>query len=298
MADKIHAGFIGLGLMGASMVKNLLRSGYSLTVFDIDRHKAAALKDLGAEEASCLKEVAEKSKLVLSSLPNPAAVKQVYLGPEGVLAGAASGTILVDMSTVDPETSQTICKAAVEKNVKYLDAPVSGGPGECETGKLTIMVGGDYEAFGQCRDIFDTLGSVVHYVGESGAGNIVKLVNNVMSHGNVLVAAEAFVLGVKAGVDARRLFEILSTSGGSSHHFKKRFPNALARNFEPGFKIDLVIKDYNLAFEMAKALSVPLPSTGLISQLYNAMSSIGQGDKDYVAIIKLFEEWAGVQVNG
>jgi 3-hydroxyisobutyrate dehydrogenase-like beta-hydroxyacid dehydrogenase len=298
MTEIKRLGFVGLGLMGGGMVKKLIRSGYALTVFDIDKSKMEELKGHAAYAATSLKEVGEKSEVVLSSLPYPASVKKVYLEKGGVLEGVSPGTVIIDMSTVDPETSQSICKVAAEKGVNYLDAPVSGGPREAESGKLVIIVGGDRGTFDKCKGIFDTLGSTVHYAGPSGMGNVVKLVNGVMSMGNILIAAEAFVLGTKAGVDGQTLFNILRTSGGSSHHFVKRFPNVLVRNFEPGFTIDLAKKDVGLALDMAKSLSVPLPATSLVHQLYGAMSAMGDGKKDFVAIINLFESWTGVKAHG
>ena len=298
MAEIKRLGFVGLGLMGSAMVKRLVKSGYVLTVFDIDQSKIDELKGLGVNTATSLKEVAEKSEVILSSLPYPATLKNVYLEKGGVLEGVLAGTAIIDMSTVDPETSQSISKVAAQKGVNYLDAPVSGGPREAESGKLVMIVGGDRGTFDRCKAIFDTLGSTVHYAGASGMGNVVKLVNGVMAMGNILIAAEAFVLGTKAGVDGQTLFNILRTSGGSSHHFVKRYPNVLVRNFEPGFTIDLAKKDVGLALDMAKTLSVPLPATSLVYQLYGAMSAMGNGKKDFVAIINLFESWTGVKAHG
>jgi len=298
MAEKKSLGFIGLGMMGGGMAKNLMRSGYVLTVFDIDPGKMKEFKGLGAYPASSLSEVGKRSEVILSSLPNPASVKEVYWGTGGVMEEVTAGTVLIDMSTVDPETSQGISKVAAAKGVKYLDAPVSGGPREAESGKLVIIIGGDRKTFDRHKAIFDILGSTVHYAGSSGVGNVVKLVNGMMSMGNILVAAEAFVLGVKAGVDGQTLFNILRTSGGKSHHFEKRFPNVLVRNFEPGFTVDLAKKDLGLALEMAKNLSVPVPATSLVHQLYSAISAMGDGKKDFVAIINLFEKWAGVEAKG
>ena len=266
MVEVKKLGFIGLGMMGGGMAKNLLKSGYALDVFDVDQTKMNAFQALGATLAKSPKEVAAKNSVVLSSLPDPATVKKVYLGPDGAIEGASAGSILVDLSTVDPETSRTNSKAATAKNVKYLDAPVSGGPKEAEGGKLILIVGGDKDAFEKCKKIFDVLSPTVHYAGPSGAGNVVKLVNNVMSMGNILVAAEAFTLGVKAGVDGQTLFNILRTSGGRSHHFEKRFPNVLARNFEAGFTVDLARKDLGLALDMAKGLNVPIPAASLVHQ--------------------------------
>ena len=298
MTDRKRIGFIGLGIMGSRMARTLSKAGYGLTVFDVDRSRMDALKAVGASVAVSARAVAQGSEMVFSSLPVPATVKAVYLGPDGVLQGAVPGTILVDMSTVDPETTRAVSKAAAERNVQYLDAPVSGGYREAENGTLVIIVGGDRDAFEGCREVLGALGSTVHYAGPSGAGNIVKLINNVMSMGNVLVAAEAFVVGVKAGMDAQTLFDIIRTSAGRSYHFEKRFPNILARNFEPGFTVDLARKDLGLAVDMARMHDVPVPAMSLIHQLYNASSTLGDGPKDFASIVKVFEAWAKTQVRG
>lgn len=298
MSDKPHVGFIGLGVMGSRMAKTLARAGYALDVFDIDQGKIDALTAAGATAAGSSRAVAEKSDLVFTSLPWPATVREVYLGVGGVLEGARPGTILIDTSTVDPETTRAVHAAAAARDVHYLDAPVSGGWREAETGALVVIVGGERGAFDQAKAVLEVLGTTVHYAGPSGAGNIVKLVNNVMSMGNMLVAAEVFVLGVKAGMDARTLFEILRTSAGRSYHFEKRLPNILARNFEPGFTVDLARKDLGLAVDMARSHDVPVPATSLLHQLYNASSALGDGKNDFASIVKLFESWAGTEVRG
>ena len=298
MSDAPHVGFIGLGVMGSRMAKTLLRAGYALDVFDIDPGKTAALAAAGATAAASPSDVTRRSGLVFSSLPWPATVRSVYRGADGVLEAAQPGTILVDTSTVDPETTRAIHAAAAAREVHYLDAPVSGGFREAEAGTLVIIVGGDRAAFDRAKAVLAVLGTSVHYAGPPGAGNIVKLVNNVMSMGNMLVAAEAFVVGVKAGMDARTLFEILRTSAGRSYHFEKRLPNILARNFEPGFTVDLARKDLGLAVDMARAHDVPVPATSLLHQLYNASSALGDGRNDFASIVKLFESWAGTEVRG
>ena len=215
-----------------------------------------------------------------------------------MVEAARPGTILVDTSTVDPETTRAVHVAAAARGVRYLDAPVSGGYREAENGTLVVIVGGDREAFDEARPVLDVLGSTVHYAGPSGAGNIVKLVNNVMSMGNMLVAAEVFVLGVKAGMDPKTLFEILRGSAGRSYHFEKRLPNILARNFAPGFTVDLARKDLGLAVDMARSHDVPVPATSLLHQLYNASSALGDGKNDFASIVKLFESWARTEVRG
>ena len=298
MSDDPHIGFIGLGVMGSRMATTLARAGYALSVFDVDAGKMRPLTSAGAAAADSPAAVARASGLVVSSLPWPATVREVYLGAGGVLEGARPGTILIDTSTVDPETTRAIHAAAAARGLSYLDAPVSGGYREAEAGTLVIIVGGDRDTFDRAQAVLKVLGSSVHHAGPSGAGNIVKLVNNVMSMGNMLVAAEAFVVGVKAGMDARTLFEILRTSAGRSYHFEKRLPNILARNFEPGFTVDLARKDLGLAVDMARSHDVPVPATSLLHQLYSASSALGDGRNDFASIVKLFESWAGTEVRG
>jgi len=298
MSERARIGFIGLGVMGGRMAATLARAGRSLAVHDVDPAKAAALAAAGVTVCASAREVAQKSEILFSSLPLPATVRSVYLGPDGVLEGVRPGMVLVDMSTVDPETSRSVSAAATARGAEYLDAPVSGGFREAETGTLVIIVGGDRAAFDRVRDVLAVLGPSIHYAGPSGAGSVVKLVNNVMSMGNVLVAAEAFVLGVRAGMEPQRLFEILRTSAGRSFHFERRFPNILARNFAPGFTVDLARKDLGLAVDMARSHDVPVPATSLLHQLYNACAAMGEGSSDFGAIIKVFESWARMEVKG
>jgi 3-hydroxyisobutyrate dehydrogenase-like beta-hydroxyacid dehydrogenase len=296
MSERARIGFIGLGVMGGRMAATLARAGYSLAVHDIDPARAGALA--GAAACASPGDVAQRSDIVFTSLPLPATVRSVYLGADGVIAGARPGMILVDTSTVDPETTRTVSAAFAARGVQYLDAPVSGGWREAETGALVIIAGGDRDAFDRVRDVLAVLGPSVHYAGPSGAGSIVKLVNNVMSMGNVLVAAEAFVLGVRAGMEPQRLLEILRTSAGRSYHFEKRFPNILARNFAPGFTVNLARKDLGLAVDMAKSHDVPVPATSLLHQLYNACAALGEGSSDFAAIVKLYESWTHTEVKG
>jgi 3-hydroxyisobutyrate dehydrogenase-like beta-hydroxyacid dehydrogenase len=275
-------GFVGLGAMGGAMAGYLVKSGYTVTGYDVTAERVEAA--VGAAE------------IVLSSLPHPAAVRDAYLGADGVLAGAGPGTTLVDLSTVDPDTWKAIATAAAARGLDCLDAPVSGGPVEAASGGLVFLVGGEPAVLERCRPLFATLGSEIHHVGPLGAAQIVKIVNNVMTMGNVAVAAEAMVLGVKAGLDPQRLFDILSTSGGRSHHFLKRFPNVLAGDFAPRFSIALSRKDLGLAARLAESLGVPMLTTSTVRQVYEAAAAAGLDDQDMAAVTALFERWAGVQV--
>jgi 3-hydroxyisobutyrate dehydrogenase len=296
MTEKI--GFIGLGAMGGAMAGHLVRSGYAVTGYDISPERAAVAARAGVTRAVSPAGAAQGAGVVMSSLPHPAAVRASYLGPDGVLSRARAGAVLVDLSTIDPDTWKEVARAAAAQGLQCLDAPVSGGPAEAGSGKLVFLVGGEAPVLDRCRPILATLGTEIHHVGPLGSAQVVKIVNNVMSMGNVAVAAEAMVLGVKAGMDPQRLFEILSTSGGRSHHFLKRFPNVLAGDFASRFSIALSRKDLGLAARLAESLGVPMLTLSTVRQVYEAAAASGLDGQDMAAVTALFERWAGVQVRG
>jgi 3-hydroxyisobutyrate dehydrogenase-like beta-hydroxyacid dehydrogenase len=291
-------GFVGLGNMGGAMVEAILKGGYRVSVYDIDPAAAAALEPLGARETPGPRSLAAQADVILTSLPDARAVRAVYLGEEGLISGARPGTVLVELSTIDPATIEEIERAVSERGAALLDVPVSGSPAEARRGELVLTAGGDREALEAVEPVLKCLGRTVQYVGPAGAAKIVKIVNNMMTMGNVLVAAEAFSIGVKAGIDPDLLFEVLSRSGGRSHHFTKRFPNALAGDFKPGFSVALGEKDLGLALELSRSLGMPSPTTGLVRQMYRIAMSEGLSSEDIVAVLKLFEKWGGVQARG
>jgi 3-hydroxyisobutyrate dehydrogenase-like beta-hydroxyacid dehydrogenase len=291
-------GFVGLGAMGGAMARRLVKTGYTVAGYDINAERAEAAAVAGVTRVATPGEAAQSADVVMSSLPHPAAVREAYLGPHGVLAGARGGTTLVDLSTIDPDTWKEVARVAGPRGLACLDAPVSGGPVEAASGGLVFLVGGEALVLERCRPILAALGTEIHHVGPLGSAQIVKIVNNVMTMGNVAVAAEAMVLGVKAGLDPQRLFDILSTSGGRSHHFLKRFPNVLAGDFAPRFSIALSRKDLGLATRLAESLGVPMFTTAVVRQVYEAAGAAGLDGQDMAAVTALFERWAGVQVRG
>jgi 3-hydroxyisobutyrate dehydrogenase len=204
----------------------------------------------------------------------------------------------IDLSTTDPDTWREVAKAATSRGIDCLDAPVSGGPDEAGNGKLIFLVGGDAEVLERCRPVLSLLGGEIHHIGPLGSGQVIKIVNNIMSVGNVAIAAEAMVLGVRAGLDPQRLFDILSTSGGRSHHFLKRFPKVLAGDFTPYFGIALSRKDVGLGLGLAASLGLPLPVTAAVRDAYEAAHTEGFGDFDMAGVIALYEKRAGVKVRG
>ena len=292
----MRIGFVGLGTMGGPMARRLAAHGHQVTGYDVDAARAARAREGGVTLATSPAGAAEQADAVLSSLPDPATLRRVYLGADGVLGTVKAGATLVDLSTVDPDTWREVATAAGAKGVDCLDAPVSGGPTEAGTGKLVFLVGGEPAVLERCRPLLMTLGTEIHHVGPLGSGQIIKLVNNVMSIGNVAVAAEAMVLGVKAGMDPQRLFDILSTSGGRSHHFLKRFPNVLAGDFTPYFGIGLSREDIGLALGMAARLEVPMLVASTVRQVYEAAHAQGFGGLDMAGVTRLYEEWTGVTV--
>jgi len=289
-------GFVGLGAMGGNMARRLAGLGFAVAGYDIADANARRAGDGGVKIVDSPAAAADGADVVLSSVPDPAAIRSAYLGPDGVMTRVRPGMILIDLSTIDPATWREVAAAAAKHGVDCLDAPVSGGPADAGSGKLVFLIGGEATVIEKSRPVLDALGNTFHHVGPLGCGLIVKLVNNVMSVCNVVVAAEAMVLGVKAGIEPQALFDMLSTSGGRSFHFQKRFPNVLAGDFAPYFSIALSRKDLGLALDMAAQLGVPMPAAGAVKQVYEAARAAGLGGQDMAAVTKLYEAWADVEV--
>jgi 3-hydroxyisobutyrate dehydrogenase len=293
---KPRIGFLGMGAMGGPMARRLVEMGFAVSGYDVSEARARAADKDGVAVAPSPAAAVKAADIVMSSLPNPPAVRAAYLGEDGAVPALSAGTVLVDMSTIDPATWREVADAAAARGASAIGAPVSGGPADAGSGKLVFLIGGDAADIDRCREVLSALGTEIHHLGPLGAGHVVKLVNNVMSMCNVAVAAEAMVLGVRAGMDPQRLFEVLSTSGGRSHHFLKRFPNVLAGDFTPYFSIALSRKDLSLALQMAERLGVPMLATSIVRQVYEAAAAQGLDNADMAGVTKLYEGWAGVEV--
>lgn len=285
-----------MGIMGKPMAQNLIKAGYDLTVYDVVPEKLAALVGAGARAGASSKDVAAKSEIVITMLPNSPDVKEAVLGAGGVLEGAKRGTILIDMSSIAPLASREIAAKAKEKGVIMLDAPVSGGEPKAIEGTLAIMVGGPQETFEKVKDILGVMGSSVTYVGDIGSGNITKLANQIIVALNIAAMSEAMVLATKAGVDPEKVFEAIKGGLAGSAVLNAKMPLVLKGNFKPGFRILLHIKDLANALDTAHELGVPLPLSSVIMELMQALRVDGKGGDDHGGIVQFYEKAAKVNV--
>jgi 2-hydroxy-3-oxopropionate reductase len=288
-------GFIGIGIMGRPMAKNLIKAGYKLIVYD-KFSKFDDLVVLGAEGGSSNKETASKSDIVITMLPNSPQVKEVILGPGGVIEAVKQGQIVVDMSSIAPAASQEVGAALKEKGVAFLDAPVSGGEPKAIDGTLAIMVGGDQKTFDTVKPILEKMGSSVVLVGDIGAGNVTKLANQIVVALNIAAVSEAFVLSTKAGVDPAKVFDAIKGGLAGSTVMNAKIPMILDGNFKPGFRIELHIKDLQNALDTGHNLNVPLPLTANVMETLQALKLDGMAANDHSAIVRFYEKLAKIEV--
>ena len=281
---------IGLGHMGGAVAARLAQTGGALG-FDLSEAARSRAEAEGVQVVDSLEQAVAEADIVLTSLPNSAIVRSVW-ARGGLIGSVKPGATLVELSTIDPATMREVAAIAAEAGHASVDAPVSGGPAEAGNGSLALLVGGEDADVERARPVLERIGTVSR-TGAVGTGKIVKIVNNLMTMGNVLVAAEAFAVGEAAGMEPELLYEILSTSGGRSHHFTKRFPKALAGDFNPGFAVALGEKDLALGVELARSLGVPAPAAAVGQSVYALAMAEGLADADIVALLKLYRGWAG-----
>jgi 3-hydroxyisobutyrate dehydrogenase len=283
---------VGMGQMGSGMAGRLKEAGYDVVGYDISAEQTARQAGAGFRMAASIKEAVAGSRVILSSLPDPRAVRAAWLGADGIVAHAEAGSLLVELSTIDPHTMREVAGAAGGRGLAVLDCPVSGSPAEAGVGKLILIVGGERSAVERAEPLLKLLGADWKHTGGVGTAKVVKIVNNMMSMGNVLVAAEAFALGVAAGVEPGKLYEVLSVSGGRSHHLTKRFPNALKGDFSPGFKMELGEKDLALGIELGRSLRLPTPTASTVRELFAVALAEGFRGQDIVALLAMYQNWA------
>ncbi|MGL5385811.1 MAG: 2-hydroxy-3-oxopropionate reductase [Enterobacterales bacterium] len=290
-------GFIGLGIMGKPMSKNLLQAGYSLVVMDRNAAAVAELAALGAEVAATPKAVAALSDIVITMLPNSPQVREVALGENGLIEGAKAGSVLIDMSSIAPLASREISAALAAKQIAMLDAPVSGGEPKAIDATLSVMVGGDKEVFDRCFEVMKTMaGSVVH-TGDIGAGNVTKLANQVIVALNIAAMSEALVLATKAGVNPDLVFQAIRGGLAGSTVLEAKAPMVMDRNFRPGFRIDLHIKDLANALDTSHGVGAQLPLTAAVMEMMQALRADGLGNADHSALACYYEQLAKVEVS-
>jgi 3-hydroxyisobutyrate dehydrogenase-like beta-hydroxyacid dehydrogenase len=301
MTDSIHpqpsarpragVSVIGLGTMGGAVASRLAVAGYEVHGYDPNPdavRRAAAKGILVADDPGAA--VADVEH-VITSLPDSAAVRRAWEGEGGVIAATPGGSLLVELSTIDPETMTAVADAARRRGHRVIDCAVSGGPDEAAAGTLALLVGADDTDLADAQPLLETIGGSIAHTGPVGTGKIVKLVNNMMSMGNVLVAAEAFEVGRAAGVEPQRLYDVLSTSGGSSQHFVKRFPWVLADDRRTRFSISLAEKDLRLGAELARSVGIPAPTASMVRSLYEIAIAEGFASEDIVALTRLYRGW-------
>jgi 2-hydroxy-3-oxopropionate reductase len=286
-------GFIGLGIMGGPMAGHLVTAGHEVIGYDVVPESLTRLADAGGKAAGSVAETVAAADVVITMLPNHPHVEQVVLGADGVLANAREGLLLVDMSTIRPESSLAVAEAAKAKGVHVLDAPVSGGEAGAKQAVLSIMVGGDAADFERARPFLDVLGKTVVHVGPHGAGQVVKAANQLVVGGTYALVAEAIVLLEASGVDARTGLDVLAGGLAASRILDLKRETMVARQFAPGFRIDLHHKDMGIALAAARQADVSLPVTGLVAQLVAAARSMGHGGLDHSALLKVTEALSG-----
>lgn len=291
MAERI--GFIGVGIMGRPMVMNLVKAGYPVTIFDVVRSSVEALESEGVPAASSSKEVAEKSDVVITMLPEDMHVEAAILGSDGVFAGTRPGQLVIDMSTISPVTSRKIADEGKKRKIRVLDAPVSGGDKGAIAGTLSIMVGGDAADFEAASKIFETMGKTITYCGPHGAGQVVKACNQIVVALTIEAVSEALVLGSKAGVRPEIILEVLGGGLAGNKVIEVRGPNFLSHDFAPGFKIKLHRKDLGIILDTAKEYGVALPVTALVNQMFTTLVNEGQAELDHSALLTHIEKLSG-----
>jgi len=293
MSEKV--GFIGLGNMGQPMAGRILGAGFPLLVYDQVRGKTEELAKKGAKVAGSPEEIAAQAEIFISMIPDGAALEAITFGESGVLAGAKSGRVFIDMSTVDPERSSRVAKAVEEKGVKMLRAPVSGSTVMASSGTLTVLASGDRGAFDRCQKVFQTMAQRIYYVGKGDEARYLKLVLNIMVGTTCQALAEALTFGKKAGLEWRQLLEIISNSVVGSPLVNYKAAPIGDRDFKPAFTASMMAKDFDLALKAGSEMGVAMPTTGLVRQFLGMMKATGRGELDFSGLILLMEELAGIK---
>jgi 3-hydroxyisobutyrate dehydrogenase len=294
-AGKTRIGWIGTGVMGRWMCHHLMSKGYAATVYTRSRDKAKPLLDAGAAWADSPKALAERSDVIFAIVGFPPDVREVFLGPQGALAGSKAGNVLVDMTTSEPSLARAIYEAAKAKGVGSVDAPVSGGDVGAKEARLSIMVGGDADAVEAVRPLLECMGKTIVHQGPAGAGQHTKMVNQILIATNMIGVCEALLYGYKAGLDLKTVLQSVGGGAAASWSLNTLAPRIMERNFEPGFFVEHFIKDMGIALEEAKRMNLALPGLALANQLYLAVKAQGYGKKGTHALMLALEHLSGIK---
>jgi 3-hydroxyisobutyrate dehydrogenase len=290
--DK-QIGFIGLGIMGAPMARNLIKAGFEVTVYNRTASKADKLAAEGARKAESIRSLAQNCTIIITMVTDTTDVEEVILGEHGVITGVQAGSVVIDMSTISPDATRKIASRLEKKGVYMLDAPVSGGEQGAITGTLSIMVGGEAAIFNRCRPVFEALGKNIGHIGANGMGQTVKLMNQILVVGNLNAVVEALAFAHGQGIDLCKAIEAVKNGAAGSWQLSNLGPRMVARDFQPGFMIDLLQKDLKLVTEASAAMKLPLPVTGLIHQMFYSLQASGEGKNGTQALIKALERLSG-----
>lgn len=292
----MKVGFIGLGIMGKPMSKNLIKAGYDLVVFNRSKAAQEEVAACGAASAESIASLASQCDVIITMLPNSPNVREVALTEDGIISAAKPGTVVIDMSSIDPVESKAIGAALAEKDIELMDAPVSGGEPKAIDGTLSVMVGGKKETFDRFYDLLMHMAASVVYVGELGSGNIAKLANQIIVASNIAAVAEALTFATKAGADPELVYQAIRGGLAGSTVMDAKAPMMMDRNFKPGFRIELHIKDLNNALNAAHAISSPVPITAQMMEIMQAVKADGHEKEDHSGMLHYYEKIANVTV--
>jgi 3-hydroxyisobutyrate dehydrogenase len=293
----LRIGFIGLGIMGLPMAKNLLKAGFEVILYNRTRSKADALQEIGAVVANTPADVAGISDVVITIVTDTPDVEAILFGENGIIQGGHSKLIVVDMSTISPIATQKFAQLLAEEGIELLDAPVSGGDIGAQKGTLTIMVGGNKAAYEKCLPVFQTLGKCITHVGPSGSGQMVKMCNQILCAVNMLAVCESLSLAKKAGLDLEAMLSVVIAGAGGSWALENLGTKIVRGELEPAFMIKLIQKDLRLVLEAAQKNQLPIPATALANQYFAALEATGEGELGTQAMIKVYERLANFKMN-
>ena len=291
-------GFLGLGIMGQGMARNLLKANFEVSVWNRTPERMEPLIEAGAKRTNSPQDLASQCDVVITCVSDTPDVKEVVLGERGVIHGAKSGSLVVDMSTISPQATREVAAKLEEKGVHMLDAPISGGSEGAAKGTLTIMIGGEEEQVKRAMPYFEAMGKTITHVGGHGAGQMVKLVNQILVVVNMLAVGEALLFGQAGGLDLQKTLEAVSQGAAGSWMLSKRGPQVLDRDWRPGFTIDLQQKDLRLVLEAADQMGVPLMATNMVFNLYRTLQREGLGAEGNHALVKALEHLSGIKIGG